>query len=67
MAGGGGLAASPAAAGAEARDAKAVQAADKLALQNYGRPYSAAGKPTGTFYKYAKAPPLPEWADAADE
>ena len=51
----------------EAKSAKAVQASDKLALQNYGRPYSAEGKPTGTHYKHAKAPPLPEWAAAADD
>lgn len=37
-------------------DAKAVQNADKLALQGYGRPYSQQGKPTGTFYKYSKSP-----------
>ena len=30
---------------------------DKLALQNYGRPYDAcSGKPTGTYYKFAKVP-----------
>ncbi len=34
---------------------EAVAASDKMTLQNYGRPYDAAGKPTGTFYKYAKA------------
>ncbi len=34
--------------------AEAVAAADKLVLQNYGRPYDAAGKPSGTYYKYAK-------------
>lgn len=28
---------------------------DKLALQNYGRPY-ASGKPTGTYYKFSKVP-----------
>lgn len=37
-------------------DPKAVQNADKLALQGYGRPYSQQGKPTGTFYKFAKSP-----------
>lgn len=37
-------------------DPKAVQNADKLALQGYGRPYSAQGKPSGTFYKYSKSP-----------
>ena len=69
---GGGLEACAAAAaaggGAGAKDAKAVQASDKLALQNYGRPYDAAGRPPGSYYKFAKAPPLPEWADqAADD
>jgi hypothetical protein len=37
-------------------DAKAAAAADKLALQNYGRPYTAAGKPNGTFYRFPKTP-----------
>jgi hypothetical protein len=38
-------------------DGKTVQAADKLALQNYGRPYaSGTSKPTGTYYKYPKKP-----------
>jgi hypothetical protein len=37
-------------------------AADKLALQNYGRPYNQAGQPTGTYYRYAKQAPLPEWS-----
>uniref|UniRef100_A0A7S1M4Y5 HIT domain-containing protein n=1 Tax=Neobodo designis TaxID=312471 RepID=A0A7S1M4Y5_NEODS len=31
---------------------------DKLALQNYGRPYDDAGKPTGTYYSFPR--------DAAD-
>lgn len=31
-----------------------VAAADKMILQNYGRPYSAENKPSGTYYKYAK-------------
>jgi len=30
-------------------DYNKVQAADKTALQNYGRPYTAEGKPTGTY------------------
>ena len=34
-------------------DIKAVQADDKLHLQNYGRPY-AEGKPRGSYYKYPK-------------
>lgn len=33
-----------------------MQKADKEALQNYGRPYTDSGKPSGTFYRYAKAP-----------
>lgn len=37
-------------------DPKAVQTADKLALQGYGRPYTPQGKPSGTFYKFAKTP-----------
>jgi len=36
--------------------AKSVAAADKLALQSYGRPYTAEGKPSGTFYSFAKQP-----------
>ena len=39
----------------------AVVAADKATLQSYGRPYSAAGKPTGTFYRYARAETVPDW------
>lgn len=31
----------------------AMQAADKAVLQNYGRPYTAAGKPTGTYIRDA--------------
>eukprot|EP00940_MAST-03C_sp_MAST-3C-sp2_P003492 g3492.t1 len=42
-------------------DYKAMQKADKAALQNYGRPYDEkSGRPTGSFYKHAKSPPLPE-------
>mmetsp|Transcript_70246 Transcript_70246/g.142666 ORF Transcript_70246/g.142666 Transcript_70246/m.142666 type:complete len:172 (+) Transcript_70246:2-517(+) len=37
-------------------DPKKIQAADTQALQNYGRPYNKDGKPTGTYYKYAKSP-----------
>lgn len=33
--------------------ADAIAGADKLTLQNYGRPYDN-GKPKGTYYKYAK-------------
>eukprot|EP01006_Ploeotia_vitrea_P062989 TRINITY_DN84752_c0_g1_i1.p1 TRINITY_DN84752_c0_g1~~TRINITY_DN84752_c0_g1_i1.p1 ORF type:complete len:388 (+),score=52.07 TRINITY_DN84752_c0_g1_i1:76-1239(+) len=35
-------------------DAKAIQAADKVALQQYGRPYTADGKPSGSYYAKAK-------------
>lgn len=42
-----------------APSAKDVDAADKLALQTYGRPYKD-GKPGGSYYKFARAPePLP--------
>jgi hypothetical protein len=37
-------------------DPKTIQAADTKELQNYGRPYDETGKPTGTYYQYAKAP-----------
>ena len=33
---------------------KQVTGGDKLALQNYGRPYSDKGKPSGTYYQHAK-------------
>jgi hypothetical protein len=33
---------------------KETNAADTLVLQNYGRPYTEAGKPQGTHYKHAK-------------
>jgi len=36
--------------------AKEVEAADKLALQGYGRPYRNDGKPGGRYYKYAREP-----------
>jgi hypothetical protein len=38
-------------------DAKATQAADKAALQNYGRPYTAEGKPRGSYYGHTKSFP----------
>lgn len=38
------------------QDPKAIQAADTKLIQNYGRPYDAAGKPTGSFYQFAKQP-----------
>lgn len=47
---------SPAPEGAP--DAKAVGDKDKVVLQNYGRPYTDAGKPAGVFYKYAVEPAL---------
>jgi len=34
-------------------EVSAVNAADKVVLQNYGRPYKD-GKPTGSYYKFAK-------------
>ena len=43
----------------------AVVAADKSTLQSYGRPYSAAGKPTGTYYRYARAERVPDWVAEA--
>ena len=48
--------------GAASLDMNAVAAEDKMVLQNYGRPYDeGSGRPSGTFYKFTKAPPLPEW------
>jgi hypothetical protein len=38
-------------------DAKTVQAADKATLQSYGRPYTAEGKPRGSYYSHAKSFP----------
>jgi hypothetical protein len=37
-----------------------IQAADKIALQNYGRPYNEAGKPTGT---YIQQPLKPQYGE----
>eukprot|EP00931_Biecheleriopsis_adriatica_P057210 TRINITY_DN33929_c0_g1_i1.p1 TRINITY_DN33929_c0_g1~~TRINITY_DN33929_c0_g1_i1.p1 ORF type:complete len:441 (-),score=97.59 TRINITY_DN33929_c0_g1_i1:54-1376(-) len=37
-------------------DLKEVQKSDSLLIQNYGRPYDENGKPTGTYYKFAKDP-----------
>ncbi|KAJ1462085.1 hypothetical protein M885DRAFT_476162 [Pelagophyceae sp. CCMP2097] len=34
---------------------------DTLALQQYGRPYDAQGKPTGVFYSHARDIPLPQF------
>lgn len=39
-------------------NAPAIQAKDKVFLQNYGRAYTAAGKPTGT---YIQNPLEPKW------
>ena len=44
--------AAPAASDAAAVDAVACANADKTALQSYGRPYTAEGKPQGRFYQY---------------
>lgn len=38
-------------------------AADKGIIQNYGRPYTPDGKPSGTYYKYARTERVPEWLD----
>ena len=40
---------------------KDLLAADKATLQSYGRPYTAEGRPTGTFYRYARADRIPDW------
>ncbi|KAL3932581.1 MAG: hypothetical protein SGPRY_000643 [Prymnesium sp.] len=40
-----------------------VVESDKVILQSYGRPYSEAGKPTGTFYKFTRSDRVPTWAD----
>jgi len=42
-------------------DVDKTRKSDKSTLQNYGRPYTKEGRPTGSYYKYAKAPPLPEF------
>eukprot|EP00440_Ansanella_granifera_P016094 gb/GFBE01017482.1/.p1 GENE.gb/GFBE01017482.1/~~gb/GFBE01017482.1/.p1 ORF type:complete len:394 (+),score=82.93 gb/GFBE01017482.1/:1-1182(+) len=42
-------------AGANATD---ITAKDKVALQNYGRPYNEAGKPSGTYIQNALQPKL---------
>lgn len=45
--------------------AQELQAADKVALQGYGRPYDVTGKPTGSYYAYAKDPQdIPDWSCA---
>lgn len=40
-----------------------LMAADKATIQNYGRPYLQDGKPSGTYYKYARTERVPEWKD----
>jgi hypothetical protein len=37
----------------------AQAATDKMMLQNYGRPYDANGKPSGTYYGFAKKTVMP--------
>jgi len=44
----------------EKQDLSGTKKADTLALQNYGRPF-VNNRPSGTFYKYAKNPPLSNW------
>jgi len=38
-------------------------AADKQVIQNYGRPYTSKGRPSGTYYKFARSDTLPEWQE----
>lgn len=40
-----------------------VAVRDKSVLQMYGRPYDESGKPTGTYYRYARVDRVPEWND----
>lgn len=49
----------------EGVDEAKTQANDKLVLQNYGRPYE--GKPTGTYYKFAKRnrSDMEDWSPSA--
>lgn len=47
--------------GGESKAADDIVAADKAILQNYGRPYGDNGKPTGTYYKFARKERLPEF------
>jgi len=43
--------------GAKEADVRALSTADKMVLQNYGRPYNPeTNKPVGTYYKYPKEP-----------
>jgi len=41
-------------------DPSAIQAKDKVLLQNYGRPYNEAGKPSGTYIQKALEPKFGE-------
>jgi len=49
----------------EKQDLTAVKKEDALGLQNYGRPF-VNGRPSGTFYKYYKKPPLQNWLEFRD-
>jgi hypothetical protein len=51
--------------GSELPRAKLVEA-DKQTLQMYGRAYTAEGKPTGTYYKFARSERLPEFGGATE-
>lgn len=46
----------------EEKTLAAVKKEDMMGLQNYGRPFKD-GRPTGTFYKYSKEPPLKNWLE----
>eukprot|EP01128_Nolandella_sp_AFSM9_P012703 TRINITY_DN9533_c0_g1_i1.p1 TRINITY_DN9533_c0_g1~~TRINITY_DN9533_c0_g1_i1.p1 ORF type:complete len:399 (-),score=110.10 TRINITY_DN9533_c0_g1_i1:97-1260(-) len=46
----------------EEADLNQIPKTDKVTLQNYGRPYTEAGRPQGSFYKHAKTfPSLNVW------
>jgi len=47
------------------QDLSAIKREDSLGLQNYGRPF-VRGRPSGTYYKYHKKPPLQNWLDMID-
>jgi len=49
----------------EKQDLTAVKKEDALGLQNYGRPF-VNGRPSGTYYKYHKKPPLQNWLELRD-
>ena len=44
-------------------DVSEIGKKDKLTLQNYGRPYSEKGRPTGSYYTYFKKEKLPTFAE----